>query len=67
MNTNTKILFTTEEAAARLSIGITKTKALIRSGELNSLKIGRCRRITAGSIEDYVQRLWIAQNGVDDD
>lgn len=50
-----RLLFTTEEAAARLNIGITKTKSLIHSGELRSIKIGRLRRVTASSLNEYVQ------------
>lgn len=50
-----RLLFTTEEAASRLNIGITKTKSLISSGELRSIKIGRLRRVTASSLNEYVQ------------
>lgn len=57
------LLFTTEEAAAQLGIGITKVKSLIRSGELKSVKVGRLRRIVRVSLEDYVQRLYLEQNG----
>lgn len=57
------LLFTTEEAAAQLGVGVTKTKALIRSGDLHSVKIGRLRRVLRVSVEDYVQRLFLEQNG----
>lgn len=57
------LLFTTEEAAAQLSIGITKTKSLIASGDLRSVKVGRLRRIVRVSIEEYVQRLYLEENG----
>lgn len=50
-----RLLFTTEEAAARLNIGITKTKQLIKLGELRSVKIGRLRRVTSSSLNEYVQ------------
>lgn len=67
MNATTKttqtLLYTTEEAAALLKIGTTKTKNLLRSGELHSVKIGRLRRIMAVSLDEYVKRLDIAQNG----
>lgn len=49
-----KILYTTEEAAASLSIGVTKTKELLRNGELRSLKIGRHRRIAVAALKEFV-------------
>lgn len=57
------LLFTTEEAAAQLGIGITKTKSLIRTGEIHSVKVGRLRRIVRTSLEEYIQRLYLEQNG----
>jgi excisionase family DNA binding protein len=57
------LLFTTEEAAAQLGIGVTKTKSLIKSGDLHSVKVGRLRRIVRVSLEEYVQRLYLQQNG----
>lgn len=59
-----RLLYTTEEAAARLNIGITKTKSLIASGELRSIKIGRLRRITASSLSEYVQIRELQELGV---
>lgn len=58
-----RLLLTTEQAAAQLGVGITKTKGLIRSGELRSVKIGRLRRILRVSLDEYVQRLFIEQSG----
>lgn len=57
------LLFTTEEAAAQLGIGVTKTKSLIRSGEIRSVKVGRLRRIVRVSLDEYIQRLYLEQNG----
>lgn len=59
------LLYTTEEAAAQLRIGVTKTKSLIKSGELRSVKVGHLRRIVRVSVEDYIQRLYLEQNGGD--
>lgn len=59
-----RLLYTTEEAAASLGIGVTKMKDLLRYGELRSVKIGRLRRITASSLREYVVLLEMAQNGV---
>jgi excisionase family DNA binding protein len=50
-----RLLYTTEEAAAQLAIGVTKAKELISSGELRSIKVGRLRRVTASSLAEYVQ------------
>jgi excisionase family DNA binding protein len=59
-----RLLYTTEEAAASLGIGVTKAKQLLREGDLRSVKIGRLRRITASSLKEYVVLLEIAQNEV---
>jgi excisionase family DNA binding protein len=40
-----KLLLTPVEAAARLGIGRTSLYGLLRSGELPSVTIGRCRRV----------------------
>lgn len=49
-----KILYTTEEAAASLSIGVTKTKELLRDGDLRSIKIGRHRRVPVSALKEFV-------------
>ena len=51
------VLVTVEEAARRLSIGRTATYMLVRKGELQSVKIGRTRRVVVASIDDYVSKL----------
>lgn len=52
-----KLLMTAEETAEALGLGRTVIYDLMRSGELESLKIGRSRRIPTAAIEDYVARL----------
>lgn len=52
-----RVLLTVEEAAKRLNIGRTKTYALVRSGQIASVRIGRLRRVPAEAIEDYATRL----------
>lgn len=65
MTTKTEpLLHTMEEAAARLRIGITSVKGLIRRGDLHSIRIGRSRRITDASLVEYTQRLDLQQNGI---
>lgn len=59
-----RLLYTTEEAAAALGIGVTKTKSLIQTGELRSIKIGRNRRITVSSLREFVVLQEMEQTGV---
>ncbi len=53
----TLVLLTVEEAARRLQIGRTTCFALIRTGELESVPVGRLRRVPADAIPEYVARL----------
>jgi len=57
MATDAPLLYTPEDAAAKLATGRTTIYALIASGELESVKIGRSRRIPADALETYVGRL----------
>ena len=52
-----RLLLTVEEAAERLSIGRTKAYELMASGELESVTIGRCRRIPVEALEPFVSAL----------
>ena len=51
------LLVTVEEAARRLSIGRTAAYLLVLNGEIQSVKIGRTRRVVVASLEAYIQRL----------
>jgi excisionase family DNA binding protein len=51
------VLLTVEEAAQRLHIGKTKTYALVKTGEIESVLIGRLRRIHIDAINSYATRL----------
>ncbi|MFF1476274.1 excisionase family DNA-binding protein [Streptomyces sp. NPDC058301] len=53
----TLILLTVEEAARRLRIGRTLCFHLIGSGELESVPVGRLRRVPVAALHDYVTRL----------
>lgn len=57
----TLVLLTVEEAARRLRIGRTTCYALIRSGELESVPVGRLRRVPADAPAAYVARLRAAR------
>jgi excisionase family DNA binding protein len=52
-----RLLLTVEEAAERLSIGRTKAYELMASGELESVTIGRCRRVPVEALEPFVAAL----------
>ncbi|MFE7278084.1 helix-turn-helix domain-containing protein [Streptomyces sp. NPDC057623] len=52
----TLVLLTVEEAARRLRIGRTTCYGLIRSGELESIDIGRLRRVPADAPAAYLAR-----------
>lgn len=58
-----RLLYPAAEAAELLGIGLTTTKALIKSGELRSVKVLRSRRVPAEALREYVQRLDAEQNG----
>ncbi|MEU6706529.1 helix-turn-helix domain-containing protein [Streptomyces wuyuanensis] len=51
------------EVAEQLGVGLTTAKALIASGELRSIKIGRSRRVPAEALHEFVRRLDVEQNG----
>ncbi|GGO98523.1 helix-turn-helix domain-containing protein [Wenjunlia tyrosinilytica] len=53
----TLALLTVEEAARRLRIGRTTCYSLIRSGELESVPVGRLRRVPADAVTEFVSRL----------
>ncbi|MEU9245678.1 helix-turn-helix domain-containing protein [Streptomyces sp. NPDC048385] len=58
-----RILYPTDEVAEQLGVGLTTAKALIKSGTLRSVKIGRARRVPADALHEYVQQLDREQNG----
>lgn len=52
-----RVMLTTEEAAERLGIGRTLMFRLIRTGEIQSVQIGRLRRVPASALQEYAARL----------
>jgi excisionase family DNA binding protein len=52
-----RVLLKVEEAAARLQIGRTTMYQLVRRGEVESIPIGRLRRIPADCLDEYVARV----------
>lgn len=52
-----RLVLTVEEAAERLGIGRTLMYALVKAGVVESICIGRLRRIPADALEAYVDGL----------
>ncbi len=52
-----RIVLTVEEAAELLGIGRTLMYALVTAGEVESVRIGRLRRIPTDALDSYVLRL----------
>jgi excisionase family DNA binding protein len=53
----TRLLLKPEEAAEILAVGRTQLYALLASGQLQSVKIGRLRRVPLAACESYVLSL----------
>ncbi|QDP94967.1 helix-turn-helix domain-containing protein [Microlunatus elymi] len=51
------LLLRIEDAAARLGIARSMMYELVRSGEVESVRVGRLRRIPVECLEEYVSRL----------
>ncbi|MFI5607240.1 helix-turn-helix domain-containing protein [Amycolatopsis sp. NPDC051903] len=58
-----RVLLTVEEAGERLGIGRTTAYSLVRSGELQSVRIGRLRRISVSAIDEFAARLVAESSG----
>ena len=57
------VLLTVKETAERLNIGRSKMYELVLSGEVESVQIGRLRRIPAVAVDAYVSSLRATQVG----
>lgn len=58
-----RLMLTVEQAAEAIGVGRTTMFALIKTGEIQSVRIGRLRRVPADEIDAYTQRLTTEQNG----
>ena len=56
-----RLLYSVEEAAGLLGVGRTFMFYLVATGEIESLKIGKLRKIPRDAIDSYIQRLRCAQ------
>lgn len=52
-----RLLFSVEEAGHLLGIGRTRMFALVREGLVESVKVGRSRRVPKAAIEEFAERL----------
>jgi excisionase family DNA binding protein len=52
-----KLLLTVSEAAVRLGIGRSHTYQYVLRGELESVKLGRSRRVPLCALQDFVEKL----------
>jgi excisionase family DNA binding protein len=52
-----RVLLTPEEAGEALGVGRTMIYALLRAGDLESVQIGRLRRISLSAVEAYAEQL----------
>src|SRR6266568_2823180 len=52
-----RVLLTVEEAAKRLGIGRTTAFALVKTGEIVSVQIGRLRRVSVDAVAEKAARL----------
>lgn len=52
------VVLTVEEAASALRIGRTSMYALIRDGEIKTVKIGNLRRVPVDALSAYVTSLY---------
>ncbi len=58
-----RLLLTIPEAARQLSVGRTTLYAMLKSGELFSVTVGRLRRIPIDSLEGLPSSLQVAPSG----
>lgn len=57
-----RVLLTVEEAAERLHVGRTMMWQLIRTGDVESITIGRLRRVPVSAVDAYAQALIARQS-----
>jgi excisionase family DNA binding protein len=57
-----RVLLTVEAAADQLSISRTRMYALIKTGEITSVRVGRLRRIPTTALDTYTAHLVTTQH-----
>jgi excisionase family DNA binding protein len=61
LNHSDRLLLTVDEAASRLGMKRTFLYELVTRGELESLKLGKARRIPVAALDKYIQAQLRAQ------
>jgi excisionase family DNA binding protein len=56
-STGERLVLTIEEAAERLSIGRTLMYSLVKAGAVESVRIGRLRRVPADALDAFLRQL----------
>ena len=56
------LLYKAEQAAEKLSIGRSRVFELLKSGEIESVSIGKSRRIASDALDAYVAKLRAEQH-----
>ncbi len=51
------LLYTPQQAAEALQIGLSKTWELIGSGQLPSIKVGRLRRVPVDALKQFIAQV----------
>ncbi|MBS2534156.1 excisionase family DNA-binding protein [Catenulispora sp. NF23] len=57
-----RVMLTVEQAADAIGIGRTTMFALLKNGDVESVRIGRLRRVPAAAIDSFLERLAADQN-----
>ena len=57
-----RVLLSVEEAAEQLSVSRTRVYALIKAGEITSIRVGRLRRVPADALLQFIARLLAEQS-----
>lgn len=60
----TRKWYTTAEVAEMLGFGLSKTKMLVLTGEIRSVKVGRSRRVLPAWVDEYVERVASQADGI---
>jgi excisionase family DNA binding protein len=57
-----RVLLSVEDAAEQLSVSRTRLYALIKAGDIASVRVGRLRRIPADALPQFIARLLAEQS-----
>jgi excisionase family DNA binding protein len=55
--------YTVAEVAEALGFGLTKTKMLVITGDIRSVKHGHHRRVPAAALDEFVRRVELEEAG----